>query len=222
MRHHANERPRAKPMKEKLRHMLQLQDRLNRQIDPHWLQAGHAWYRAIWIEAAELMEHYGWKWWKAQEHDLEQIRLELIDIWHFGLSAELVRHQGNLEAATDSLLAQLAEGAHSGAGFRDNVDALALAALNQRTLAMPPFLALLQSVETGLDDLYRIYVGKNVLNRFRQDHGYRSGSYIKQWDGREDNEHLAELAAGLAAEGEAFEHQLYQALEARYPGNGDG
>ena len=209
-------------MKQKLIHMLQLQDRLNRQIDPEWLQAGHAWYRAIWLEAAELMEHYGWKWWKAQQHDIEQIRLELIDIWHFGLSAELARCGGDLEAATGTMLAQLAAGAQAENDFRANVDALALHALTDRNLNMPAFLALLQAAGTGFDELYRIYVGKNVLNRFRQDHGYRSGSYIKQWDGREDNEHLAELAAGLAAEGEAFEHQLYQALEARYPGNGDG
>ena len=40
--------------------MLQLQDRLNHQIDSGWLDSGHEWYRAIWLEAAELMEHYGW------------------------------------------------------------------------------------------------------------------------------------------------------------------
>ena len=204
-------------MKQKLIHMLQLQDRLNRQIDPEWLQAGHAWYRAIWLEAAELMEHYGWKWWKAQQHDIEQIRLELIDIWHFGLSAELARCGGDLEAATGTMLAQLAAGAQAENDFRANVDALALHALTDRNLNMPAFLALLQAAGTGFDELYRIYVGKNVLNRFRQDHGYKTGSYTKTWDGREDNEHLAELAAGIDAEGEAFEQRLYAALEARYP-----
>ena len=204
-------------MKQKLIHMLQLQDRLNRQIDPEWLQAGHAWYRAIWLEAAELMEHYGWKWWKAQQHDIEQIRLELIDIWHFGLSAELARCGGDLEAATGTMLAQLAAGAQAENDFRANVDALALHALTDRNLNMPAFLALLQAAGTGFDELYRIYVGKNVLNRFRQDHGYKTGSYTKTWDGREDNEHLAELAAGIDAEGETFEQRLYAALEARYP-----
>jgi len=204
-------------MEKKLLHMLQLQDRLNRQIDPEWLQAGHEWYRAIWLEAAELMEHYGWKWWKAQEHDIEQIRLELIDIWHFGLSAELARCGGDFEAATGTMLAQLAAGAHAENDFRANVDALALHALTDRNLNMPAFLALLEAAGTGFDELYRIYVGKNVLNRFRQDHGYKEGSYLKRWEGREDNEHLAELAAATDAEGELFESQLYAALEARYP-----
>ncbi len=205
-------------MQQKLLHMLQLQDRLNRQIDPGWLEAGHAWYRAIWVEAAELMEHYGWKWWKAQEHDLEQIRLELIDIWHFGLSAELVRCGGDLEAAARAMLAQMEVDAHAETDFRANVDALALHALTHRCLGMPPFLALLEAAGTGFDDLYRIYVGKNVLNRFRQDHGYKEGTYVKTWAGREDNEHLAELAAALPSEGATFEAELYEALEARYPG----
>jgi hypothetical protein len=39
----------------------------------------------------------------------------------------------------------------------------------------------------NLNTLYRLYVGKNILNQFRQDHGYKDGSYIKIWDGEEDN-----------------------------------
>jgi len=208
-------------MKERLHHMLDLQDRLNRQIDPNWLSAGRAWYRAIWTEAAELLDHYGWKWWKAQPRDLAQIRLELIDIWHFGLSAELVRHQGNIETAAEALLQEMTTAPASEAvDFLAEVENLARHALTERRLAMAPFLALLAAAGSDFDDLYRIYVGKNVLNRFRQDHGYREGHYIKTWDGREDNEHLAELSAGLDTHGGtmAFEEELYRQLLARYPG----
>ena len=210
-------------MKERLHHMLDLQDRLNRQIDPHWLSAGRAWYRAIWTEAAELLDHYGWKWWKAQPRDLEQIRLELIDIWHFGLSAELVRHQGNAETAAAALLDEMSASPTPEAeaiDFLNEVENIARHALTERRLAMAPFLALLAAAGSSFDDLYRIYVGKNVLNRFRQDHGYREGRYIKTWDGREDNEHLAELSAGLDTHGgtATFEKELYRQLLARYPG----
>jgi hypothetical protein len=38
-----------------------------------------------------------------------------------------------------------------------------------------------------LETLYRLYVGKNILNQFRQDNGYKEGSYIKVWAGEEDN-----------------------------------
>ena len=38
-----------------------------------------------------------------------------------------------------------------------------------------------------LESLYKLYVGKNILNQFRQDHGYKEGTYIKVWNGQEDN-----------------------------------
>jgi hypothetical protein len=39
----------------------------------------------------------------------------------------------------------------------------------------------------NLNELYKLYVGKNILNQFRQDNGYKDGSYIKVWAGEEDN-----------------------------------
>ena len=64
--------------------------------------------------------------------------------------------------------------------------------------------------------MYSAYVGKNVLNFFRQDNGYKAGSYVKNWAGREDNEHLVELVAPLDKSAEDFADQVYRALETRY------
>lgn len=59
--------------------------------------------------------------------------------------------------------------------------------------------------------------GKNVLNFFRQDHGYQEGTYRKSWhDGREDNEHLVELVHSLDASRISFQEDLYKALKTRY------
>ncbi|TDJ65831.1 MAG: hypothetical protein E2O35_06725, partial [Proteobacteria bacterium] len=45
--------------------MLEMQDGMNSRVDGDWFNQERAWYRAIWIECAELMDHYGgWKWWK--------------------------------------------------------------------------------------------------------------------------------------------------------------
>jgi hypothetical protein len=68
-----------------------------------------------------------------------------------------------------------------------------------------------------LDELFRQYVGKNTLNFFRQDHGYKEGSYIKMWHGEEDNEVLANLVTTLDTSADDFQQQLYVALEAKYP-----
>jgi cell division protein FtsI/penicillin-binding protein 2 len=35
--------------------------------------------------------------------------------------------------------------------------------------------------------LQKIYIGKNCLNKFRQDNGYKEGTYIKVWNKDEDN-----------------------------------
>jgi len=43
------------------------------------------------------------------------------------------------------------------------------------------------SLQFTTDELYALYIGKNALNKFRQDHGYKEGTYIKEWNGEEDN-----------------------------------
>jgi hypothetical protein len=73
-------------------------------------------------------------------------------------------------------------------------------------------------LEMDFDALYRSYVGKNVLNFFRQDHGYKDGSYIKVWQGREDNEHLVEIVKSLDSSHADFRDDVYLGLRKRYPG----
>ena len=67
--------------------MVRMQDELNKQVFSDWRDRNLAWHRAIYIEAGEYLEHLGtWKWWKKGSPDLAQARMELIDIWHFGIS----------------------------------------------------------------------------------------------------------------------------------------
>ena len=66
------------------------------------------------------------------------------------------------------------------------------------------------------DELYRQYVAKNVLNLFRQDNGYKQGSYLKIWDGREDNEHLVEIMHEHDQNDPAFIDLIYGSLSKRY------
>lgn len=68
--------------------------------------------------------------------------------------------------------------------------------------------------DLSFDQLYRMYVGKNVFNFFRQDHGYNNGSYVTVWDGREDNEHLSDILSELEASDENFTDAGYRGLKA--------
>ena len=193
--------------------MAAMQERHNRLVHPQWEQQGHAYYRAVWVECAELLDHFGWKWWKRQQADLDQVRLEVIDIWHFGLS-EILR-AGELNRDLARRFAQ-ALAKPAGGDFRLAVEALALSSLATRAFDLDAFAAVMRTLPLDFDQLYRIYVGKNVLNAFRQTHGYKSGDYRKTWDGREDNEHLVELASALDARSDAFPEELAAALEKRY------
>ena len=71
--------------------MLELQNDMNTKVHAQWQTQNFEWYRAIWVECAELLDHWGWKWWKKQNPDIGQIALELVDIWHFGLSIMLLK-----------------------------------------------------------------------------------------------------------------------------------
>lgn len=195
--------------------MLELQDGMNTKVTPNWREQGYEWYRAIWVECAELMDHYGWKWWKKQTPDTEQVALELIDIWHFGLSillqsgepqeAIIARVQDELRVVTEQQ------------DFRLDLEAFAGATLADHQFHIGLFGRLMAGVNMTFDELYRGYVGKNVLNFFRQDHGYKDGSYRKHWhDGREDNEHLVEAIQSLDTTKLSFKDELYEALLDRY------
>jgi len=200
-------------MQTQLQTMLELQDAMNTRVNDDWRSKHFEWYRAIWIECAELMDHYGWKWWKHQSPDVEQVKLELIDIWHFGLSILLERG-----VASPLILIELEEalGSDKKDNFKDILENFALYTLENKDFSIPLFIALLEATDMSFDDLYRGYVGKNVLNFFRQDHGYQEGTYQKVWNAKEDNEHLVELVSELDPSDKQFSDKLYASLKARY------
>jgi len=197
-----------------LRTMAEMQDHHNQLVHPDWRTRRYEYYRAIWVECAELLDHFGWKWWKQQSPDLGQVKLEVVDIWHFGLS-DLLR-AGTL---TDDVAATLAvpPASEGPEAFRLAVEDLASACLAERAFALAPFVRVMTALPLTYPELFSLYVGKNVLNNFRQDHGYKAGTYEKLWHGREDNEHLLEALEGLSCEPADVPRALYGELESRYP-----
>jgi dimeric dUTPase (all-alpha-NTP-PPase superfamily) len=191
-----------------------LQDQINTRIKPDWRAAQHPWYRAIWTECAELLDHHGWKWWKKQTPNMPQIWLELVDIWHFALSDLLQRHDS--EAACITSIVDALTQPRTARSVDQTVELLAQGCLTSHSIDLVTFFDLTDSVQLEFQQLFEQYVGKNVLNRFRQDHGYQEGSYQKVWHGQEDNEHLAELFLKLDFTQEDIAQALYDALLSRY------
>ena len=204
-------------MRTALETMLTMQDRMNTRVHPQWIDQHFEWYRAIWIECGELMDHVGYKWWKQQSPDWEQVQLEVVDIWHFGLSA-LFEPDTVIADLAARVELELYHAEPETDDVRVATESLASYSLQHKSFSVPLFLQLMLASGLDFDSLYRQYVGKNVLNFFRQDYGYKDGSYIKVWQGREDNEHLSELLQNLNGEAPSFPDDVYAGLQARYPG----
>lgn len=201
-------------MKQQLITMLDLQDDMNTKVHESWREQNFEWYRAIWVECAELLDHYGWKWWKKQQPDLEQIKLELVDIWHFGLSTLLLSGDSH-EQIAQSVETQF-EQATSARDFRLDLEQFTLNTLSSRQFDAAGFATLMKGVDMDFNQLHTGYVGKNVLNFFRQDHGYQDGSYQKQWGGKEDNEYLVEIVADIDTADIHFKDELYKRMKSLY------
>ena len=202
-------------MQQQLETMLEMQNRMNLKVHPEWIDQQFAWYRALWIECGELLEHYGYKWWKKQQPDMPQVHLEIVDIWHFGMSM-LFNGSNSVSEIAAELRDALDQDPLPAMPFRESVEDLASEVLTNRHFCVRRFWRMMKAADMDADELYRAYIGKNVLNFFRQDHGYKEGTYRKIWAGREDNEHLAELADGLNSAESGYPEHLYKALYNRY------
>lgn len=209
--------------------MLDLQDAMNKKVNPDWLNAGYGYLRAALIESVEAMDHHGWKWWKAQKLDLPQVQMELVDIWHFALSHLIITHNGEIATAASVIEQALEAGGSSvifdGTDYNFNEqDLLANLELMAGLCAakrfdVPLFVKIVEQAQMSANDLFEQYVGKNILNFFRQDHGYKEGTYIKIWQGREDNEHLVEAMTECDSTASNYADVLYNKLSSRYQTN---
>lgn len=211
--------------------MLKLQEGINHRVHPDWRSQNYPWYRATWTECAELLDQFGWKWWKQQDTDWEQVQLELIDIWHFGLSDILQRAEKDMDSKSLFTLANSIAQSYldhptsqdsTAEQFRDAIESFATITLTTKQFSLVPFYHLMHLANLPMQVLYVQYVGKNALNHFRQVNGYQQGSYQKSWHGREDNEHLSEIINELTQQGTSIANlydTVYQALDNRYPCN---
>ena len=209
--------------------MLELQATMNSKVDPDWINAKYPYLRAVAIEGAEAIEHHGWKWWKKQQKDLAQLQMELIDIWHFFLSEILLRAKGDQKESLELLLQLIPDAKPEknirfddkeinleGCDLISKLELLIATAISQR-IEIDLFSMIMDDCGLSWGGLYSQYVGKNVLNIFRQDYGYKKGTYIKIWDGREDNEHLVDIIDSLDPKNTNFKEAVYNSLQKAYP-----
>ena len=182
--------------------MLVLQNRMNiKAVGEHWIDMKLSWDAAIADEVAELIQSLNYKWWKDtknlknydnygawlnshdNEIDLDNIKIEVIDLWHFHLS-KLMDESNTSDYQFGSLLQR---------NLPYTVTAsyiLSCANSYNNNRTTENLLGLTAATGMTFSDVYKLYVGKNVLNMFRQDNGYANGTYQKMWGDVEDNVHM--------------------------------
>lgn len=218
--------------------MLENQNTLNSKLSEMWREQDYPFLDAIMVEATELFDHTEWKWWKeAKDINQNQVKLEIIDIWHFVMSIAL-----SFDVEVDALSEQVSELMNTSittasdsyvswdySVIREFTKSLiAFSAdpsnspmYNQRVPFWAPLVyltgALAGLVGMTYQELYCLYIGKSVLNEFRWEIGYGKG-YQKIWFGKEDNEHLVEIiqSTPLPVQGDDFKASLKRLLSDKY------
>ena len=199
-------------MNSKILLMLQLQNQLNDATNGEdWVKGITKnnkiinWNRCIYMECAEMIDSFPWKHWKniEVEPDWENHQIEVVDVWHFIMSLAIENYSQTLRGGVEdvandiSVMEAFSKIDTEATKFAEpdeviaKVENIMRIVLAQDKLDLEGLLAeffdLVVMSGLNLNTLYRLYVGKNILNQFRQDHGYKDGSYIKIWDGEEDN-----------------------------------
>ncbi|MCH9813288.1 MAG: dUTP diphosphatase [Epsilonproteobacteria bacterium] len=220
-----------------LHEMFTLQQKLNDETNGLEWEKGYNkhgriinWKRCIYMEAAELIDSFNWKHWKDIniDPDWDNVIIELVDIWHFVMSLGLEEYKCNKIGDIDILVEHVYDSRYfdefcNDVEVPDNSDAMTIINTIEHilidTLQNQEFYKILDdfmiiSLQCGLnfDVLYKFYVGKNILNKFRQDNGYKEGTYQKVWNGVEDNVVMTEMLEKDALGPDA----LYTALDKAY------
>lgn len=185
---------------EEIETLLTMQDELNSYIHPQWKKQEFDWHFAIVDEVCEIREHLGWKWWKENyqvgltEGNRKQVQLEVIDILHFILSIASER-----DYSPGRIIQWMERTYYGKQELLSLCDDILLEVVQDTADIYEIWKAM--AVATGLtkEAVLETYIQKFVLNKFRQDHGYKDGSYCKTWDvvingagwNLEDNEALS-------------------------------
>jgi dimeric dUTPase (all-alpha-NTP-PPase superfamily) len=218
--------------------MLELQQELNDSTNGLNWESGMTknnkridWRRCIYLEAAELIDSYPWKHWKNIDAspDYENIKIEIVDIWHFVMSEALriykIENKGTISDIANAIVTMPGFEHFCNKEESTTLDSYeqievveqmigVLFCDNNINTLLISFFEMSSKLNLKLPELYKLYIGKNILNKFRQDNGYKSGEYVKEWDGKEDNVVMQEI---LNANEEITPEALYGALEEAYP-----
>jgi hypothetical protein len=174
-----------------------LQDDLNTLINPNWrneLTPDHFTTQVV-DELSELLgSGVEYKWWKhidPDKFDEHNFKIELIDVVFFTLCKIMVDDRtqtGQIETMPEQILLDTNK-----INYSAFINVLQIIMSSELFDGDDVIGYILSSARMSHEEASAYYVTKFVLNKFRQDSGYKSGEYVKVVDGTEDNERLRVL-----------------------------
>jgi len=206
--------------------MSQKQDSLNEHTVKGWLSVGNPFRRALWLEAAEAMESTPWKWWKDGKLDIGNLKVESIDMMHFALSVVLQSGYSGWQWLDNEVTAAFDRDLkipddRIPENIMNLIETIVMQTFADSMASHGPheiiitLAELMNMIGMDRDEMYKLYMGKNILNEFRQNHGYKEGTYDKEWFGEEDNVFMTNALSEIGIS-DHFEDDLYKALEGGY------
>lgn len=211
--------------------IINLQIQLNENITPDWRSKD--WELAILREGSEAIDSTAWKWWKAGSDNIENLKIEAIDLLHFIISYGLSRLYTS--DSIDDIVHELDETMHEEweialddqainmqASITDMLKQLLSANLayhldpSERFSKMTYWLfALLMKLGMSNDDIQALYLTKNLLNEYRQLRGYKdpNGNYRKVINGVEDNVYFLKIVKEVGVNAENLREKAFAKMD---------
>lgn len=202
--------------------MVEHQHKFNKQVDENYLDKNWNWNSAIIAESGELLDSLGYKWWKKQVPNMDNVKVEAADLLHFVISESIQLYysfEKNEKESINTTIIDLEDYFEEKETYDDfneaNIETL-ISHLNydhfDRFFIMKQ---IFKQLNMSNEEVYIAYIVKNCLNKFRQDNGYKQGFYIKDWKGKEDNVVAYKIAKEWGAT-EALFDNLYDDLTVYY------
>lgn len=184
-----------------------MQDELNKMIMPNWKQDLTPRHFIVQIikELGELLDSgVEYKWWKhtpEDQLDVHNMKVEIIDIVHFAIS---VASFDEYNVPNKSIIRKNDERClvNDGNKLDHHLFTWITECLINLQDAYDPQSQLkyaielmISSVDMNSDEFSALYYSKYLLNQFRQENGYKEGTYQKVKNGVEDNELLESIVS---------------------------
>lgn len=153
-------------------------------------------YLALLGEFGEFIDSLGFADWKEDIRDEENMLVEAMDICIFAMNCNHYLRK--------PFIRQDAPTWASYSDFQLSVEIVDL-------ISKEKFLEIVALIFFVYPEVKKKIIGKQALNLFRQDNGYKEGTYTKIWNGVEDNVYMLKASQ----KDDSFE-AIYEALSYEY------